>query len=90
MKIDGDEEAMNLLNNMKGSIENKIRAVYNLGYQRGYKVGRNDSVQFLERALMDMTEYRAEQTEPKEKCPFDDPIPCEWINCPKQTDCAWK
>lgn len=63
MKIDGDEEAMNLLNNLKGSIENKIRAVYNLGYQRGYKVGRNDSAQFLERALMDMTEIT--QTEPK-------------------------
>ena len=25
-----------------------------------------------------------------EKCPFDDPIPCEWV-CPNsQTDCAWK
>lgn len=25
------------------------------------------------------------------KCPFDDPIPCEWVNCPNsKTDCPWK
>jgi hypothetical protein len=27
----------------------------------------------------------------KDKCPFDDDIPCEWVNCPNsKTDCPWK
>ena len=24
------------------------------------------------------------------ECPFDDPIPCEWVNCPNSTDCPYK
>lgn len=41
---------------------------------------------------IEVTAYEVDdtQTEPKEKCPFDDPIPCEWVNCPNSTDCAWK
>ena len=31
------------------------------------------------------------KTEPQtEKCPFDDAIPCEWVNCPNSTDCPYK
>lgn len=34
---------------------------------------------------------KAEQTEPQtEKCPFDDPIPCEWVNCPNSSNCPYK
>lgn len=25
-----------------------------------------------------------------EECPFDDAIPCEWVNCPNSTDCPYK
>lgn len=35
MSIESNEEAMKLLDNVKGSIENKIRAAYNLGYKQG-------------------------------------------------------
>lgn len=26
----------------------------------------------------------------REECPFDDTIPCEWVNCPNSTDCPYK
>ena len=63
-KFDSSEEAVNLLNNVKGSIENKIRASFNIGYCKGYEDGNRNAIQELERALMNMTELKAEQTEP--------------------------
>ena len=38
--------------------------------------------------------HKAEQTEPSTeedaKCPFEDPIPCEWVGCPNSKDCPWR
>lgn len=62
-KFDSNEEAVNLLNNVKGSIENKIRASFNLGYCQGYEEGNRNAVQELERVLMNMTEHKADQNE---------------------------
>ena len=31
------------------------------------------------------------KTEPQTAdCPFDDAIPCEWVNCPNSTNCPYK
>ena len=43
-KFDDCEEAVNLLNNIKGSIENKIRTAYNLGYKQGLEDGKIEAV----------------------------------------------
>ena len=43
-KFDDVSEAMNLLNNVKGSIENKIRTAYNLGYKQGFEDGKIEAV----------------------------------------------
>ena len=56
-----------------------------------YMRGWNDALDAVQNGKF----HIAEQTEPsaeeeKVKCPFNDPIPCEWINCPKSTDCPWK
>lgn len=41
------------------------------------------------KAIMDIKADR--KTEPQtEKCPFDDPIPCEWVNCPNSSNCPYK
>lgn len=41
-KFDDCGEAVNLLNNVKGSIENKIRTAYNLGYKQGLKAEQTE------------------------------------------------
>lgn len=96
-KLDNNEQAVNLLHNVKGSIENKIRTAYNLGYQDGLKVGKQIVLGAFETFI-----NADRKTEPQiEKCPFDDSLPCSWVcteygKCkykPKtepQTDCAWK
>ena len=61
MKLDDDKEAVNIINNAVGSLNNKARAIFNRGYMCGYEDGKREAVQMLERTLMDMT---AEQTEP--------------------------
>lgn len=45
-------------------------------------------LQSIKRLLKEIAD--TPQTE-QGKCPFDDPIPCEWVNCPNsKTDCPWK
>ena len=43
-RFDDCEEAVNLLNNVKGSIENKKRTAYNLGYKQGLEDGKVEAV----------------------------------------------
>lgn len=53
-KFDNNKEAVNLLNNVKGSVENKIRASFNLGYWQGYKEGSFYAVEELKKTFMHM------------------------------------
>ena len=54
MKLDENQEAVNLLNNTKGSIENRMRTAYNLGYKDGLRVGINQTTQkLMDRLLAD-------------------------------------
>lgn len=36
-----NDQAVNVLNNLKGSLDNRIHEIYNLAYQKGYKDGYN-------------------------------------------------
>ena len=49
----------------------------------------------LLRDMLDLIEAKFKRradrkTEPQTECPFDDAIPCEWVNCPNSTDCPYK
>ena len=37
-----NDQAVKVLNNLKGSLDNRIHEIYNLAYQKGYKDGYND------------------------------------------------
>lgn len=45
MSIDNNKEALASLENMLGSINNKVRAIYNKGYRDGYRDGAGASFQ---------------------------------------------
>ena len=42
-----NEQAVNVLNNLKGSLDNRIHQIYNLGYKEGYKDGQDDFLRKL-------------------------------------------
>lgn len=42
--IDNNAEALNIINSMLGSQENRIRSIYNLGYKQGYEDGLDEAV----------------------------------------------
>ena len=58
--LDNNEEAKNLVDNFKGSTENRMRSLYNLGYWQGFNDGQREAVRMLEQTLMDMTEREGE------------------------------
>ena len=61
-----------------------IKRVY-ANMRKGYK----PCVEALQMAIDLLRQADTPQAD-KGKCPFDDPIPCEWV-CPMaQTDCGWK
>lgn len=61
-KFDDCGEAVNLLNNVKGSIENKIRTAYNLGYKDGLTDGKIEAVQSVYSWLFE-NDRKTKQTE---------------------------
>lgn len=38
-RIDNNAQALNTLNNLISSLDNKVKAIYNMGYREGYKDG---------------------------------------------------
>ena len=44
MNIENNEQAYNTLKNAQGSLENKMRELYNLGYNAGRKAGRDEAL----------------------------------------------
>ena len=65
MKLDENQEAINLLNNTKGSIENRMRSLYNLGYWQGFNDGQREAVRMLEQTLLDMADRKTENSSEK-------------------------
>ena len=64
IKFNTNKEAIGLLDNLKGSIENKIRTAYNLGYKDGFKEGASKTAKkMLDRLLEDIEPKDEPQTE---------------------------
>lgn len=42
-----NNQAVNVLNTLKGSLDNRIHEIYNLGYKQGYEDGHYDCIQKL-------------------------------------------
>lgn len=42
-----NDQAVNVLNNLKGSLDNRIHEIYNLGYQKGYKDGKQKAIEVV-------------------------------------------
>lgn len=45
MRIDDNKEALQTMRNSIGSMENRMREIYNKGYREGYKDGVRDAMQ---------------------------------------------
>jgi hypothetical protein len=64
IKFNTNKEAIDLLDNLKGSIENKIRTAYNLGYKDGFKEGASKTAKkMLDRLLEDIEPKDEPQTD---------------------------
>ena len=46
-------QAVKVLNNLKGSLDNRIHEIYNLGYKQGYEDGEKDGMQAILQRLME-------------------------------------
>ena len=51
-RIDNNEEANNILANIHLALENKSRAIYNLGYRQGYKDATEEVLQSIKEDLL--------------------------------------
>ena len=51
-RIDNNEEAHEILANIHLALENKSRAIYNLGYREGYKDATEEVLQSIKEVLL--------------------------------------
>lgn len=58
-----NDQAVNVLNNLKCSLDNRIHEIYNLGYQKGYKDGYNTKQDEIIQTLTEqiLAERRADE-----------------------------
>ena len=94
MKLDDDKEAREILKNGLGAYGNRMRAVFNKGYSKGFEDGKREAIEML---MQNIDTMRAEQTEPSDPCKgciYDnDENMLACVACvlkEKQTDCSWK
>ena len=52
-RIDNNEEANNVLANIHLGLDNKIRAIYNLGYLQGYKDATEETLQNIKDEILE-------------------------------------
>lgn len=87
IKFNTNKEATDLLDNLKGSIENKIRTAYNLGYKDGFGEGVSKTTnKMLSRLLEDIEPKDEPQTEVRYTDSTDYQGANDYVT---QTDCAW-
>ena len=97
IKFNTNKEAIDLLDNLKGSIENKIRTAYNLGYKDGFKEGASKTAKkMLDRLLEDIEPKDEPQTnkeivlDPSFAELSDEQFVAAMKLIEPQTDCPWK
>lgn len=86
MGIESNKEAYQTMKNSIGSMENRMREIYNKGYKDGIKEGINQAMQKIADSILEEVEADR-KTEPQEVCdrPQKD---CE--NCWKELHCRAK
>ncbi len=60
-RIDNNEEANNILANIHLALDNKTRAIYNLGYLQGYKDATEETLQNIKDEIIEK-KFMAEET----------------------------
>ena len=61
IKFNSNKEAIDLLDNLKGSIENKVRTAYNLGYKDGLVDGKIEAIRSVHSWLFE-NDHKDEQS----------------------------
>lgn len=61
MKMENDDQAYNTLRNSLGSLENKMREIYNLGFKAGVEEGKNRMLDDILEHFTKMQEGKNEQ-----------------------------
>lgn len=57
-----NEEAVKVLKNLKGSMDNRIHQIYNLGYKQGYEDGKQKAIEvFIKWAEGGIDEFNTER-----------------------------
>lgn len=84
MGIESNKEAVAMMKNALGSIENRFREAYNKGYKDGLRDGASQVTAKLVSKILEETEDDTPQTEDydfRDEQEYND----RW-----QTDCGWK
>ena len=92
MGIESNKEAMAMMKNALGSIENRFREAYNKGYKDGLRDGASQVTAKLVSKILEETDADTPQTDCEkylDKIRPHDPHK-DWVEDEPQTDCGWK
>lgn len=51
-RLDNNAQALNALNNIISSLDNKVKAIYNMGYREGYKDGTEEALEKIKEQIV--------------------------------------
>lgn len=85
MGIESNKEAYQTMKNSIGSMENRMREIYNKGYKDGIKEGINRAMQKIADSILEEVEAEPQTTSTPYK--IDTSSICK---IEPQTDCAWR
>ena len=88
MGIESNEEAYKTMRNSIGSMENRMREIYNKGYKDGIKEGINRAMQKIADSILEEVEADR-KTEPQTDGYISGEDFMKIFDEP-QTDCAWR
>lgn len=54
--LDNNEQSVQTLNNLKGSLDNRLHEIYNQGYREGYKDGVSDAMKKIADSILSEVE----------------------------------
>ena len=92
MKLDDNPQMVAMLDNAKGSLENKIRQAYNSGYNDGFKAGVFEAWNDIREQLNKSLRQQIEQIEPQTDIGTSDTVYSDtagYVPRADMTDCAW-
>jgi hypothetical protein len=78
---DATDDDFSLLRDMLDLIEAKFKRRADL---------KTEPQNLVKTSSISQDSHEIAKDEPQTECPFDDAIPCEWVNCPNSTDCPYK